>query len=205
MEIIKFIKCILKVGGILPVFSNGKQSFIGDFWKIIKMFIVIFPSAYTTITLIICGFVYIEDISRSTISFYQGFGFAMGVIMHLYMWSQAKAIQNLFNNIENIINMSKFNNNNNNNNKKPKKNISYLRNPVFYLIHFIQGIDRSPEFGQNYEKTDKNITKWTKLASKIWAVAIVSLSIRPYIAVLNDYLTGRYTFQSWKMLYENSL
>lgn len=109
MEIIQFIKCILKIGGILPVFSNGNQYWIARLLEVIKMFIVIFSSTYTTITLFVFGIVYMNDINQSTISFYQGIGFGMGVIVHLSMWSQTKAIQILFDNIENMVNMSKSN------------------------------------------------------------------------------------------------
>lgn len=99
MKIIKFIKSVMKVGGILPVFLNKNQpSFIGHVLEGIKMFIVIFIPTYTTIKLFAFGFVYIDDINQSTISFYQGIGFAMGVLLHLSLWSQSKAIQNLFDN-----------------------------------------------------------------------------------------------------------
>lgn len=109
MKIIKYIKSVLKIGGILPFFPDENQSLIARFLEIIKMFIVIFSSTYTTITLFFFGFVHIDDINQSTISFYQGIGFGMGVIVHLSMWSQTKAIQNLFDNIENIVNSSKSN------------------------------------------------------------------------------------------------
>lgn len=108
MKIIKFIKCVLKIGGILPVFTNGDPLFIARFVGVTKMFIVVFSSTYTTITLFVFGFVNIDDINQSIISFYQGFWFAMGsIIVHLSLWSQTKAIQNLLDNLENVVNIWK--------------------------------------------------------------------------------------------------
>lgn len=112
MEIIPFTKFLLKIGGILPIFPE-KKSFRNRLFEILKLILFIVAPVYTTFSLLIFGVLNLDDLTRATISMYQGIGFVMGISMHLAIWFDSAKVQALLKRIEELVKKSIFSKKNN--------------------------------------------------------------------------------------------
>lgn len=106
MKIIPFTQFLLKIGGFLPSFSE-KKSFHNRLLEIFKIILFIFPSSYTTCSLLIFGFLNLDDLTQATISMYQGIGFIMGISLHLAIWFESVDVQTILERIEDLANKRK--------------------------------------------------------------------------------------------------
>lgn len=59
--------------------------------------------------------------------------------------------------------------------------------------------------GAHYEGTENNLEKRTKLMFKVWVVMVTSMVAAPFLTAMIDFILGRFSIKSWKLLHNTTL
>lgn len=196
MKIILFTQFLMKVTGILPIFSNTQFKYSRSF-EIIKFIIILLAPFYVTMSTFAFAFMNLSDLKQMTIAMYVAVGCVMGVSLQICFWFESKNVRSLIDNMERLVNERKFS-------LLSQYQEDYSKRQINSLI-FRQGIAKSDDFGESYERGNANSTKWSKKICKIWSGIVFPMVTGPFVGALVDFILGCYSISSWKMIYPTTM
>lgn len=183
MKVLQFTQNLMKISGILPQFGG---SFIGKTMEILKLVLLSIAPTYAVVSTFALAIVSFDNMPLMTSSLYISIGCTISISLHFSHCLQSQNIQKLLKDMELIVNESRYLSN---------SKISHKCVAKYFLFRL------GSDFAYAYSKTDMTITKLTRTIGICWAISIFFLSSSPFISVLFDYITGKYSTSSWVPIY----
>lgn len=105
MKVLHFTQLLMKVGGILPAFSD---THLGKCMEILKFFVSLIGPFYGTIASFAYSVYHMDDLRLLTSGLFVCIGCAISIVLEISLLLQTDDIQQLLIQLESLVNKSKY-------------------------------------------------------------------------------------------------